>query len=250
MLLNELKLGRPLEIYINRDGYNYRIVSKIEYTESGCVCVTLIANGTRVFQFLDTDVVDIVYQEHDHMWKWHDIKGAVVNVGDDKLHGFFSEEQGENYNRRNAFRLYVGIEQNINYMVRETKKAPLAADESIKSKTVYNYDKTSDRISEDCFRWIECQAFIRDISEIGVGIYTNQKFMPEDEIEFTLETNFGKINCRAVIVRMREHNNGSFSYYYGCRFVECSRSLTKYLYEQQRLQIQNANGSNYKNREQ
>jgi len=211
MLLNELRLGRPLEIYINRDGYNYRILSKIEYVETGCVCVSLIASGKRVFQFLDTDVIDIIYQEQDRMWKWSNVKGAVVTVEEDKLHGFFSDEPGANYNRRNAFRMYLGKELTIRYKVRDQKKlTEIISDDNLHNQTVYNYDKSSEQIKGDCYRWVDCLAFIRDISEIGVGIYSNEKFLPEDEISFDFQSDYGKIECRATIVRMREHVSGTF----------------------------------------
>ncbi len=244
MLLSDLRLGRPLEVYINRDGYNYRVISKIEYTEPGCVCVSLIAGGKRVFQFLETDIIDIVYQEQDRMWKWSNVKGAVVAVEEDKMHGFFSDEAGANYNRRNAFRMYLGKELLLRYKVTDKKRLQ-EADEKDKEKqrheTYYKYDKKSDEIMGDRFKWIECLGFIRDISELGVGIYSNEKFMPDDEIAFEFVTDAGKIECRAIIVRMRDHVNGAFHNYYGCRFIETSRNLTKYLYEQQRIQLQNAN---------
>lgn len=242
MLLSEVRLGRPLEIYITREGYHYRIVSKIEYAEEGCVCVTLIANGKRVFQFLETDEVDIVYQEQDRMWKWSDVKGAVVSVEDERMHGFFAEGPGENYNRRNAFRLYFGKDLKIRYLVRDQQQLKsMQEKEALSSQIVYNYDSTKDGLLEECYRYVECKAFLRDISEVGVGLYANERFLPEDTIEFSIYSEFGPIDCKAVVVRMREHVNGSFKNYYGCRFIETSRNLTKYLYEQQRIQLQNAN---------
>ncbi len=244
MLLSEVRLGRPLEIYITREGFHYRVLSRIEYAEDGCVCVTLIASGKRVFQFLEDDVIDIVYQEQDKMWKWSAVRGAVVNVEGERMHGFFSDAPGENYNRRNAFRMYLGKELTIQYMVREKQKLKnMQEEEALASQTVYNYDKDADGLMEECFRWVECKAFLRDISEIGVGIYSNERFMPEDEISFQIESEFGPIECRASVVRMKEHVSGSFHNYYGCRFIETTRNLTKYLYEQQRLQLQNANST-------
>ncbi len=242
MLLSEVRLGRPLEIYITRDEYHYRILSRIEYAEEGCVCVTLIASGKRIFQFLDTDIVDIVYQEQDRMWKWSNVKGAVVTVEGDKLHGFFSSDQGQNYNRRNAFRLYYGKEINIHYLVRDDIQLKnMQTESALSSQRVYNYDKNTDGIREECFRLVDCRAFLRDISESGVGVFTNERFLPEDEFTFTLDSDFGPIECKAMVIRMKDNTNGSFKHYYGCKFIETSRNLTKYLYEQQRLQLQNAN---------
>jgi len=241
MFLGEVRIGRPLEIYITRDEYHYRVISRIEYAEDGCVCVTLIASGNRIFQFLDTDVIDIVYQETDRMWKWSNVKGAVVTVEGDKLHGFFSDEAGENYNRRNAFRMTYGREITVKYLVHDDVQLKnMQEEKALSSQRVYNYDKNTDGIKEECYKVIACRAFLRDISENGVGIYTNEHFYPEDELTFTLDSNFGPIECKVAVVRMKDNSTGSFRYYYGCRMLETSRSLTKFLYEQQRIQLQKA----------
>ena len=52
MLLENIPLGRTLEIYIDREGYRYRLVSKVEEAKSNQVCVSLIASNGRAFQFL------------------------------------------------------------------------------------------------------------------------------------------------------------------------------------------------------
>ena len=44
MLLENIPLGRTLEIYIDREGYRYRLVSKVEEAKSNQVCVSLIAS--------------------------------------------------------------------------------------------------------------------------------------------------------------------------------------------------------------
>ncbi len=49
-----------------------------------------------------------------------------------------------------------------------------------------------------------------------------------------LDTEFGKICCNAVVVRHTESRHSSFKYYYGCRFLETSRNLSKFIYEKQR----------------
>ena len=49
MLLENIPLGRTLEIYIDREGYRYRLVSKVEEAKSNQVCVSLIASNGRAF---------------------------------------------------------------------------------------------------------------------------------------------------------------------------------------------------------
>ncbi len=242
MLLNEMMIGRPLEIFITREGYHYRVVSKIEHVSDGCACVTLIASKTRVFEFLETDKVDLVYREEEKMWKWRSVVGGVTEVCGQKLHCFYSEEEGESFNRRNAYRVFVGEKLVVEYLVYDAKRLrDFDLTQELHSEMVFNYDADADAMRADCFRYVECRAVLKDISEDGAGLYMDQKLEPGDEITFDFQTrDFGIINCRARIVRRLESRQGSFRYYYGCRFKETSRNLSKYIYEMQRKQLRKA----------
>ncbi|MBO4415938.1 MAG: hypothetical protein J5824_08175, partial [Lachnospiraceae bacterium] len=89
MDLSQVKPGSLLEIYIRRDGYNYRVISKIEYVDENCIGVSPIASRTRLFEFLDTDTVDIVCKQDDNSWKWADVKPGLLTLDDGtKLHSF------------------------------------------------------------------------------------------------------------------------------------------------------------------
>ena len=43
MLLENIPLGRTVEIFVDREGYRYRLTSKAEYVDKKKICVTLIA---------------------------------------------------------------------------------------------------------------------------------------------------------------------------------------------------------------
>lgn len=238
MRISEMKIGKPIEIYINRDGYHYRVVSKIEDVTEDRICVTLIASRTRVFEFEPTDTVDIVYREDDRMWKWKNVAGSVVMLDDERFHAFTTKEEGESYNRRNAYRVYIGEKLILHYLVHDVKRLKDIADmDALHSQTVFNYDSGADVLKEDCFRYVDCDAFIKDISEVGAGIYANQKLEKGDEVTFEFDSDFGMISCKAAVVRRLDSYQSSFMYYYGCRFSETSRNLSKYIYEKQREQL-------------
>lgn len=244
MQITDMKVGKPLEIYINREGYHYRVVSKIEDVGEGRVCVSLIASKTRVFEFEPTDVVDIVYREEDRMWKWKSVQGSVVTLDDEQFHAFTTDEPAESYNRRNAYRVYIGEKMILHYMVHDLKKLREFNDsDMLHSQTVFNYDSAADILKEDCFRYVDCDAFVKDISEVGAGIYSNQKLEKGDELAFEFQTDFGEVSCRAEVVRRLDSHQSSFLYYYGCRFTETSRNLSKYIYEKQREQLRKARDS-------
>ena len=45
MLLENIALGKTLEVYVDRDGYRYRFVSKVEKTGVKRVCLPAIMAG-------------------------------------------------------------------------------------------------------------------------------------------------------------------------------------------------------------
>ncbi len=55
MLLENLAIGRSVEIFTNRDEYCYHLTSKIEETSPKRLYITLIATNTRVFEFRPGD---------------------------------------------------------------------------------------------------------------------------------------------------------------------------------------------------
>lgn len=166
----------------------------------------------------------------------------MTEVSGQKLHCFYSEEEGESFNRRNAYRVFVGEKLVVEYLVYDAKHLrDFDLTQELHSEMVFNYDPDADAMRADCFRYVECRAVLKDISEDGAGLYMDQKLEPGDEITFDFQTkDFGVINCRARIVRRPESRQGSFRYYYGCRFKETSRNLSKYIYEMQRKQLRKA----------
>ena len=69
MLLENIPLGRTVEIFVDREGYRYRLTSKAEYVDKKKICVTLIAARGKVFKFNPEDSISVVYRDSDNMWK-------------------------------------------------------------------------------------------------------------------------------------------------------------------------------------
>ena len=236
MLLGELKVGKTIEILIKRDGYNFRIISKVEDATDERVCVTLISNGTQVFEFLDTDDIDIVYRNEDRMWKWTNVKGSFLDLKGEMFHCLCSKEHGELYNRRNAFRISMNEKITIQYKINKT---------SAKEERAENYSNLAKRFGLDIDTALDswyntktCQALVRDISEVGVGLYSNELLSLDDEVSFELQSKFGVIKCEGLVARFYESQNSNYKYYYGCRFTETNRTLIKYIYDVQRMELQ------------
>lgn len=237
MNLEELIIGTLIEIYIRRDGFNYKVVSKIENISGNMIAVSPIASSTRFFRFLKDDVVDLVYRKDEKMWKWQNvIPELIVDDSGSKLHGFIVGGDAESFNRRSTYRLSMDRVMTMKYLVQDQ--------ENFDNKLVYN--KTPELVIDDAirllggerFHWVDCKCFLKDLSEGGAAIQSDEKLKKGDEITFEIPSEVGMVVCKAVVVRSRRETNGYYDFSYGCSFIETSRNFTRFFYETQRRQLQ------------
>ncbi|MCR5322822.1 MAG: PilZ domain-containing protein [Lachnospiraceae bacterium] len=235
MDFSKVKPGSLLEIYIRRDGYNYRVVSKIEYVDDKCIGVTPIASKTSLFRFLDTDIVDVVCKRDDSSWKWANVKPGYLELDDGtKLHTFTPSKEAETFNRRATFRLTIDKEIIISY------EKPIFDEDTIPNEDgkEVTIDKMIDQISER-YCELHAKAFLKDVSEGGAAISTDAILEKGDIISFEFELAFEPVKCKAIIVR--EKPSTGKEYYaksYGVSFVETSTNFVKNFFAEQRKSLQ------------
>lgn len=229
MLLENIPLGRTLEIYIDREGYRYRLVSKVEEAKSNQVCVSLIASNGRAFQFRAEDDICIVYRDADRLWEWTKVKAGIAKLDGEPVHIFQINDKGHSYNRRNAYRVQIGEETLIGYYdvpgaPRRLSEPPSPADEEENADVI-------EEIEPEIVRGV-----IKDVSESGVGLYSDFEFQLEDGMFFDIPSPYGMLHCRAEVVRRDElrATNHKFNFYYGCEMTMTDRKLMKYIYDIQR----------------
>lgn len=241
MLLSEMKVGKSIEIMVCRDGYNYRFISKLEDVKEDSISITLIANRVSVFRFLDTDVIDIIYRIDELLYRWRNLKGKVAIIGDLRVHQLTitRSSEGERFNRRNAFRVFLGEEVRLTYYVLILAKAEEKGCNNLEAVDKFETEEDIELPGELEYKEEHCPGLIKDLSENGVGIFSNHEFIKHDEIEFTLDTPFGMLRTRAEVVRKTREKNGIYTNYYGCCFTKSSRNLIKYIFELQRKYIKN-----------
>ena len=232
MRLENLKVGRGLEIFVTRAGYRYRLVSTIEHVETGKVYITLIASGNKVFRFLDTDQVDIVYRDETHLIQWENIKGSVESLDNTKMHCFLSNKEGTNFNRRQVFR--VEIDEDIEVCLFQHKEETEKAEKNETTKET-EYDEYGNEVGTVSIEKFD--GILKNASENGVGFYTNRVLNIGDEIGFSLLTTFGTMYFKCQIVRHMEHRSGKFREFYGCILIRSDKSFGKYLFALQRMRL-------------
>lgn len=168
MLLNEMQVGKSIEIFVYRSGYKYRLVSKLEDVNEDSFSITLIANRTKVFHFQDSDKIEIIYRVNHQLWRWKNLKAKVIILDGSRVHHFTlsGSSEGEKFNRRNAFRVFIGDNVTLTYYVM-----------NLVERKVEDAKEEEDALIGDIeYEMKHCFGFIKDLSENGVGIFSNNIF--------------------------------------------------------------------------
>ena len=224
MHLGELKLGKSIEIYVTRDRYKLRLVSKIEDVAYDHIAVSLITGNGRVFQFQEKDHIEFIYKDEQRLWKWSGMTGTIEKLDDTFVHCFYGPADGESYNRRNAYRVYIGEETRFHW---------------IKNGSIQVLQDNIEDMSEveEPGLTKNASGHLKDISETGAGIYCNEDIKLHDAVSFKLITRVGIIKCIGEVVRITNETNGIYRRFIGINFVEVSSVISKYVFLVQRLQL-------------
>lgn len=239
MVLEKIPLGRTLEIYIDREGYRYRLVSKVEDATKKRVCVTLIAANGRAFQIREGDDIRLVYRDEDQIWEWPQVKGGLTKLEDTPVHYFEISNPGRSFNRRNAYRVPINEPIEIGYYMssessRKYSDSPVL-DSLVGDKAGQDEDTVLD---PEAVVPHYAKGMIKDVSETGIGIYSDFEFDTRDGLFLDLPTDYGLLEIKATVIRKDElqlrASNQRFKYYYGCVFQCTDRRLIKMIYDIQR----------------
>jgi hypothetical protein len=268
VLLENISLGKTLEIYVDREGYRYRLVSKVEQSSVRRVCVTAIMAGGRAFLFKPEDDIRIVYRDEDQMWEWLHVKAGIGKLEGDPVHYFEIVNKGRSFNRRQAYRVNIDEDVVFEYFQvpgqpERLALVPLVEEEyeAIVDNTGKEIprprdfdsahpdsDKSGKVLIEKRIRMVpmreavhkKVKGHVRDVSETGLGIFSNDRLQIGDNFSLEIPSDYGPLMTRCTVVRTDdlESANRTYRYYYGCVYTESDRKLIKYIYDVQRKQIQ------------
>lgn len=260
MLLENIALGKTLEVYVDRDGYRYRLVSKVEKTGVKRVCLTAIMAGGRAFKFRPEDNIRLVYRSEDQMWEWLNVKAGLGKLDDEPVHYFEIVNKGQSFNRRQAYRVTIDADVDIVfYQVPGNRQrlsyAPLVKEEYEALVDVNGVELEREEDSRSGKIFIEkrlrmvpmkeavekkVRGFVHDISETGMGVYSNELLEKDNSFYTRIPSDYGPLLVRCVVVRVDDQVKGNrkYRYYYGCIYEESDQKLIRYIYDIQRKQIQ------------
>ena len=238
MLLENISLGRTLEIFVEREDYRYRLVSKVEDTNERRVCVTAIAANGRYFEFKPTDKIRLVYRDQEFMWEWDNVRAGLARLDNFPVHYFQIRDKGRSFNRRSAYRVKLMEDIKIKYY-RIFGRAGKYYDVPGPSQSIVE-TKNEKRI------WVEnaptpevVKGMIKDVSDNGAGIYSDFNFEIGDGIFFDIPSSYGNLTAKAEVVRKikTQTSESRYDYYYGCALVQADRKLLRYIYDLQRERL-------------
>ncbi len=241
MKVSEIKLGSLLEIYIRRDGYNYKVISKVEYVDDTRVGVSPIASRTSLFRFKSTDIVDLVYRVDSKSWKWSKVKAGTATLNDGtKLHVFMTAEPSEVFNRRNTYRLPMSCEIDITYEIANWDETDPESKRNNSRTPELSIEKALSYISE-AYQEIECKAYLRDLSEGGAAIFTNTELRKGDIVHFEFPYGEDTVKCRALVIRQMPSDNPGYRFGYGLNYIETSNNYVSFFFAEQRKMLREEN---------
>lgn len=258
MLLENVPLGRTMEVHVIREGYHYRLISKVEDVNAHRVCMTAIASNGRFFPFKPEDKIRLVYRDQETMWEWNRVKVTLAKLDNIPVHYFEVRDKGRSINRRDAYRVKILKETLIGFYTVPGKPqkyadVPLLSQEEEKLKIEENMNKAKEwerflpkggKLSKE--EWARLRpviekptrvpGMVRDISESGAGIFCNVLFEPGDGIFLAIPSSYGNLSIQAQIVRRSKLKEGhsQFAYYYGCGIIKSDQRLLRYIYDVQR----------------
>lgn len=232
MLLEKIPVGKTLEIFVDREEYRYRMVSKVEDTNAQRVCVTALTSNGRYFQFMTGDRIRIVYRDQEVMWEWDRVDAGLAKVDNTAVHYFVIKDKGKTFNRRNAYRVKLLEDVKMHYYT-IPERAKKYSDIPDVSHLTEDFEEG---FLEELSTPKSFKGMIKDVSENGVGIYSDSVLEIEDGIYFDLSTPHGELEMKAMVVRKTKATNQSskYKYYYGCVLTQSDRRLLRYIFDLQR----------------
>lgn len=202
MYLSDLKTGTTVIIDIERKGERFSLTTKVHDNIVDGVLLFAPTSEGAVFSFKSKDVLYLRANTDGKLLRWKAESFKVIPLKGNWYLTFITSKKGQSYNRREAYRVSVGVNSKL------------------KADTSELLDIT-----------------ILDISEVGVG-FTSKKELPIDSIvAFSLSSDVGDIPMTVRIVRSA-YKEGETLYAYGARILSKDNSrLVKYVTKRQQEEL-------------
>ncbi len=200
MQIDTIVKGGIMELEVKISGKSVNFKSEILHIINDSVLIAPIKVDEHTVGFNETCRTNFLYVIDGKLTIWENVAVKLVRYDGGIYHKIDVIGEGKPYNRREAYRLFIGEEMPI-YL--NTAAGPKAVSVRIK-----------------------------DISETGVGFLTKEEIDVERTFRLKLKDTKGVINLNGVIVR-KEFLETLASYLYGGKFHEKSEQLARFIARKQ-----------------
>jgi c-di-GMP-binding flagellar brake protein YcgR len=206
VLIDEIPNGSGIELDVRYSGRTMSFNSDVVLIINNSILVSPIIVNERTIGFNDNCRVNLIVKIEGKVYLWDSVTVKLVKYDGTIYHKIDLQGEGKPYNRREAYRMYIGEDMPI-YI--NTTSGPLAI-----------------------------SVLVKDLSETGVGFITREDIETERTIRLKLKDNNSIISLSGIIVR-KEFLSHLDSFLYGCRFNEKNNRLGNYIARKQGEEIRN-----------
>lgn len=201
MKLWELQKGNEIEVQVSYHNNMYEFPSRILGVKKEILILAEILVDGRKLRLTNEKGIHIIFQMLNKLYIWDDIKVETILYKDHYYYRINNTDiESKPYNRRGAFRLFIG------------NSMPIRVD--------MNGQKS------------EYSVNIKDISETGFGFMTKEELYINELVNFTYQTEDKMFDLRGYIVRIT-YDSAFKTYTYGCKFPEFYKELGSFIIKEQ-----------------
>ncbi len=200
MLIEDIPIGSHIELDVRYTGHTMSFNSEIIHILNNSILVSKIIVNDQTIGFNDNCRVNLIIKIKDKVYLWDNASVKLVKYDGIIYHKIDIYGEGKPYNRRDAYRMYIGEDMPI-YI--NTTTGPLAL-----------------------------YVLVKDLSETGVGFICKEDIDIDRTIRLKIKDNNIIINLSGIIVR-KEFLPHLASYLYGCKFNEKNNRLGNYIARKQ-----------------
>ncbi len=200
MFIDSIAKGGLMEVEVKCNGKTVRFNGEIAHIINNSILTAPIKVNDQTIGFSDNCQINFLYVYEGKLYLWENVIVKLVRYDSNIYHKIDLYGEGKHFNRRDAYRMYIGEDMPI-YV--NTVSGPTAI-----------------------------SVLVKDISETGVGFITKEDIDLERTIRLRIKDNATLISISGIVVRKEFQKNLS-AYLYGCKFNEKNEKLARFIAKKQ-----------------
>lgn len=204
LYINDIPQGTNIDLEIKFKNHSMSFRSEVAIVKNDYLLVSPITVNEQTIGFDDDCLMRLIVNINDKIFMWDDLTIKLVKYDNDIYHKIDLFGEGKPYNRRDAYRIYIGEDMPV-YI--NTVSGPLAL-----------------------------SVLVKDLSETGVAFITKEELETDRTIRLKLKDNNYIISLSGKILR-REFLPHLDSFLYGCKFIEKNQKLGNFIAKKQGEQL-------------